>query len=140
MIVLACDHGGYELKEYIKQYFKKHKIEHTDVGALTLEPNDDYPDFAKKAVKLVLQDTHNRGIFICGSGVGISMVANRFKGIRCVLAYTPQLAQMSRLHNNANVLALGGRHITKTMALKIIKAFLNTEFEGGRHIRRLEKF
>ncbi len=140
MIVLASDHGGYELKEYLKLYFTKHKIEYIDVGALSYDANDDYPDFAKSAVKEVLKNENNRGIFICGSGAGISMVANRYKGIRCVLAYTPNLAQMARLHNNANVLALGGRQITKAMALKIIKTFLSTEFEGGRHIRRIEKF
>lgn len=140
MIVLASDHGGYELKEYLKQYFAKRNIEFIDTGALNYDPDDDYPDIVKPAVKQVLKDENNRGIFICGSGAGISMVANRYKGIRCVLAYTPILAQMSRQHNNANVLALGGRQISKTMALKIIKTFLNTKFEGGRHIRRIEKF
>lgn len=140
MIILACDHGGYELKEYLKQYFTRHNIEFLDTGASTYQPDDEYPTIAKSAVKQVLKDENNRGIFICGSGVGISMVANRHKGIRCVLAYSTQLAEMSRKHNNANVLALGGRYISKPMALKIIKTFLNTEFEGGRHTKRLEMF
>lgn len=140
MIVLACDHGGYELKEYLKQYFTKHNIEYLDAGALTYDANDAYPTIAKNAVKQVLKSENNRGIFICGSGVGISMVANRNKGIRCVLAYSPQIAEMARKHNNANVLALGGRYISKQMALKIIKTFLSTEFEGGRHTKRLEMF
>lgn len=140
MIVLACDHGGYELKEYLKQYFTKHKIDFLDTGAINYEPNDEYPTIAKNAVKYVLKDENNRGIFICGSGVGISMVANRHKGIRCVLAYTPQIAEMSRKHNNANVIALGGRYITKAMALKMVKIFMSTEFEGGRHVKRLEMF
>lgn len=140
MIILACDHGGYELKEYLKQYFTKHNIEYLDTGALTYDANDEYPTIAKNAVKQVLKSTDNRGIFICGSGVGISMVANRHKGIRCVLAYSTQIAEMSRKHNNANVLALGGRYISKQMALKIIKTFLSANFEGGRHTKRLEMF
>lgn len=140
MIILACDHGGYELKEYLKQYFTKHKIDFFDAGALTYEPNDEYPTIAKNAVKHVLKDENNRGIFICGSGVGISMVANRHKGIRCVLAYSTQIAEMSRKHNNANVLALGGRYISKQLALKMVKTFISTEFEGGRHTKRLEMF
>lgn len=140
MIILACDHAGFELKEYLKEYFNKHNIEFFDAGALTYEPNDEYPIIAKNAVKHVLKSETNRGIFICGSGVGVSMVANRHKGIRCVLAYSSQIAEMSRKHNNANVLALGGRYITKQMALKIVKTFLSTEFEGGRHTRRLEMF
>ena len=107
---------------------------------MTYEPEDAYPNIANKAVKLMLKDKSNKGIFICGSGVGISMVANRHKGIRCVLAYTTQLAEMARKHNDANVLALGGRYISKVMALKIIKAFLSTDFEGGRHISRIEMF
>jgi len=140
MIILASDHGGYELKEYLKQYFSKRKIDFLDTGALTYDENDDYPDFIKPAVKKVLEDTNNCGIFICGFGVGVSMAANRHKGIRCALAYDTLTAQMARLHNNANVLALGGRHITKAMALKIIKTFLTTSFEGGRHQRRINKF
>ena len=140
MIILACDHGGYELKEYLKHYFTKRKIDFFDAGALTYEPNDEYPIIAKIAVKHVLKDENNRGIFICGSGVGISMVANRHKGIRCVLAYSTQIAEMSRKHNNANVLALGGRYISKQLALKMVKTFLSTEFEGGRHTKRLEMF
>lgn len=140
MIILACDHGGYELKEYLKQYFAKRNIDFFDAGALKHDPDDDYPDIINKAVKSVLKDDNNKGIFICGSGVGVSMVANRHKGIRCVLANDVTTAQMARLHNNANALALGGRRITKTMALKIIKTFLSTSFEGGRHIRRIEKF
>lgn len=140
MIILASDHAGFQLKEYLKQYFTKHKIEYIDAGALKCDPNDDYPDIAKKAVKLVLKDEESKGIFICGSGVGMSMVANRYKGIRAVLAYDTLTAEMSRKHNNANVLCIGQNRITKAMALKIIKTFLSTSFEGGRHIRRINKF
>lgn len=140
MIILSSDHAGYELKEYLKQYFTKRKIEFVDAGALKYNAQDDYPDIIKSAVKLVLKDANNQGIFICGSGVGVSMVANRYKGIRAVLAYDTLTVQMARQHNNANVLCLGQTRVTKTMALKIIKTFLSTEFEGGRHIRRIEKF
>lgn len=140
MIILASDHAGYELKEYLKQYFTKRKIEFIDAGALTYDANDDYPDIVKSAVKEVLKDENNQGIFICGSGVGVSMVANRFKGIRAVLAYDTLTAQMSRQHNNSNVLCLGQSRTTKTMSLKIIKTFLNTPFEAGRHLRRINKF
>lgn len=140
MIVLASDHAGFELKDYLKQYFTKHKVEYIDAGSVNYDADDAYPDVAKNAVKVLLKNNNAKGIFICGSGVGISMVANRHKGVRCVLAYSTQIAEMARRHNDANVLALGGRYISKPMALKIIKTFLNTEFEGGRHIKRLEMF
>lgn len=140
MIVLASDHAGFELKDYLKQYFAKHKIEYIDAGSVNYDADDAYPDVAKNAVKVLLKNNNAKGIFICGSGVGISMVANRHKGVRCALAYSTQIAEMARRHNDANVLALGGRYISKPMALKIIKTFLNTEFEGGRHISRIEKF
>ena len=140
MIVLASDHAGYELKEYLKQYFTKHKIEYIDAGALTYDAHDNYPNIAKKAVKMVLKNENGRGIFICGSGVGMSMVANRHKWIRAVLAYDTLTAQMARKHNNANVLCLGQNRVTTTMALKIIKTFLSTNFDGGRHIQRINSF
>lgn len=140
MIILACDHGGFELKEYLKQYFSKHNIDFIDKGALEYNKNDDYPDIIKPAVKEVLKNSSNTGIFICGSGVGVSMVANRYKGIRCILAHNTQIVELARKHNNANVLALGGKYTSKQMALKIIKTFLETRFEKGRHLRRIDKF
>ena len=140
MIILASDHAGYELKEYLKLYFEKHKIEHIDAGALTYDANDDYPDIVKPAVKHVLKDENNRGIFICGSGVGVSMVANRHKGIRAVLAQDCETAEMARMHNNANVLCLGARKVCKRRATNIINTFLNTDFLGGKHQRRIDKF
>ena len=140
MIILASDHAGFELKEYLKVYFSKHKIEYIDVGALTYDANDDYPDIIKPAVKQVLKDENNRGIFICGSGVGVSMVANRHKGIRAALCQDIQTARMARMHNNANVLCLGARNICKRRATNIINTFLNTDFLGGKHQRRIDKF
>jgi len=140
MIILASDHAGFELKEYLKKYFAKHQIEFVDTGALNFDATDDYPDFAKKAVKSVLVDENNRGIFICGSGVGMSMVANRHKGIRAVLARDVKTAKMSRMHNNSNVLCLGQRSTSKNKAIKIILAFLTTKFMGGKHQRRIDKF
>ena len=140
MIILASDHAGYELKEYLKQYFTKRNIDFIDAGAIKYDENDDYPDIIKPATKQVLKDTNNRGIFICGSGVGVSMVANRTKGIRAVLASDTQTAEMARLHNNANVLCLGARTICKRRATNIINTFLNTNFLGGKHQRRINKF
>lgn len=140
MIILACDHAGYELKEYLKIYFTKRNIDFFDAGALKHDPEDDYPDIINKAVKSVLKSDQNKGIFICGSGVGVSMVANRHKGIRAVLAYDSKIAEMARLHNNANVLCLGARNICKRRATNIINTFLNTDFLGGKHQRRIEKF
>jgi ribose 5-phosphate isomerase B len=139
MIILASDHAGFELKQYLKQYFIKHKIDFFDAGALQYNPTDDYPDIIHKAVKLVLE-YKDKGIFICGSGVGVSMVANRYKGIRAVLAYDTKTVEMARKHNDANVLCTGQTRVTKTMALKLVKAFMTTDFEGGRHQQRIDKF
>ena len=140
MIILASDHAGYELKQYLKLFLSKNNIEFTDVGALTYDAQDDYPDLAKNGVSLMFQDDNNKGIFICGSGVGMSMVANRYKGIRAVLALDVKTAQMARLHNDANVLCLGQRRISKHKAIKIVLKFLTTKFEGGKHKRRIDKF
>ena len=140
MIILASDHAGFELKEYLKKYFTKNKIDFIDAGALIYDANDDYPDIIKSAVKQVLNDSSNRGVFICGSGVGVSMVANRFKGIRAVLAQDTQVAEMARMHNDANVLCLGARNICNRRATNIINTFLATNFLGGKHQRRIDKF
>lgn len=140
MIVLACDHAGYELKEYLKLYFTKRDIEYFDAGAIKHDPEDDYPDIINSAVKHVIKNINTKGIFICGSGVGVSMVANRHKGIRAVLASDAKTAEMSRLHNDANVLCLGARNICKRRATNIINTFLNTDFLGGKYQRRIDKF
>lgn len=140
MIVLASDHGGYELKEEIKKFLNKSKTEYIDMGATSFDKEDDYPDFAHQASKKVLENEDNSGIFICSSGVGMSMVANRYKGIRAVLANDYSTAFLARKDEDANVLCIGAKMISKRMALKIIKVFFRTEFEGGRHLRRINKY
>ena len=140
MIVLCADHGGYELKEEIKKFLTKNKVEFIDCGANSFDKDDDYPDFVQAAVPHVLENEDNAGIFICGSGIGVSMVANRFKGIRAVLANDYATAFLARKDEDANVLCMGARIVSKKMALKIIKVFFSSEFEGGRHQRRINKF
>ena len=137
-IGIGSDHGGYELKESIKEYLTQEDIEFVDYGTNSLE-SVDYPDFGKKVSDAVLNKEVDRGILICGTGIGISITANRIKGIRCALCSDTFSARMSREHNNANILALGGRVVGLGLALDIVKVFLETEFEGGRHERRINK-
>lgn len=140
MIVLCSDHGGFELKEEIKKFLTKNNVEFLDCGADAYDKDDDYPDFVHSAAPHVLENEDNSGIFICGSGIGVSMVANRYKGIRAVLANDYATAFLARKDEDANVLCMGARIISKKMALKIIKVFFSSEFEGGRHVRRINKF
>ena len=140
MIILASDHAGYDLKEEIKKFFNKENIIAIDVGCYSKEKLDDYPDFAKAGNAKVLEDPRNVGIYICGTGIGMSMVANRNHKIRAALCNDENFAMLSRQHNDANVLCLSGRKISPGKAIKIIKVFLTTEFEGGRHAKRLKKF
>ena len=140
MIILASDHAGYPLKEEIKKFFNRENIIAIDVGCYSREQLDDYPDFAKAGNIKVLEDTRNVGIYICGTGIGMSMVANRNSKIRAALCHDENSAILSRRHNDANVLCLAGRTITPRKAIKIIKVFLTTDFEGGRHARRLKKY
>ena len=138
MIILACDHAGYQLKEDIKAFFNKENITTIDVGTYSRESTD-YPDFAKAANKKVVENPNNIGIYICGSGIGMSMAANRNPKIRAALCTTVYFAELARRHNDANVLVLSGRYTSKLKAISIIKAFLTTKFEGGRHLRRIKK-
>lgn len=140
MIIIASDHGGYGLKEEIKKFLDNSNTEYLDVGAFEYDGADDYPDFAKKAIPAILEDKDNAGILICGSGIGMNMVANRYKGIRAVVANDLESAFFARKDEDANVLCMGARFISKRMAIKIIKMFFKTEFEGGRHKRRIEKY
>lgn len=137
-IVLAADHGGYELKEIIKEYLNSqgHQIE--DVGCYS-EESTDYPDWVSKAAKAVAAGEAERGIVFCGSGIGASIVANKVDGVRAVLCFSDYLAEYSRLHNNANVMALAGRLVAPDLAKRYVDIWLKTEYEGGRHQRRLDK-
>ncbi|NQY80421.1 MAG: ribose 5-phosphate isomerase B [Candidatus Caenarcaniphilales bacterium] len=134
-IFIASDHAGYELKEFLKLAF-----EGQDIVDLGCESNDsvNYPDFAHKISQEVLKDTTYKGILICGSGIGMSITANRYKGIRAALCSNKELAKLSRQHNNANILVLGARFIEQEQAKNIVDTWLQTEFEGGRHEKRVE--
>ena len=138
MIILASDHAGFLLKEDIKKFFKKENITTIDVGCYSIEPVD-YPDFAKSANQKVLENDNNIGIYICGTGIGMDICANRNPKIRAALCPNPTYARLARSHNNANVLVLGGRFTRKRKAIKIIKEFLTTQFDGGRHQKRIKK-
>lgn len=136
-IVIASDHAGYFLKEKIKDFLVKENHEVIDVGCFS-HVAVDYPEYGVRAIEKLLQGEVERGILICGTGIGMSIVANRFRGIRAALCHEPFSAKMARLHNDANVLVLGGRLIGDGLAIEIVKTFLDTSFEGGRHEKRLK--
>ena len=138
MIILACDHNGYELKEKIKEFFNAENINTIDVGCYSKDKFD-YPDAAISGCARVLENNQNVGIFICGTGIGMSMVANRNPKIRAALCQNKQHASLARRHNDANVLVLSGK-ISKRKAVGMIKVFLTTDFEKGRHLNRIKKF
>ncbi|MBO8143107.1 MAG: ribose 5-phosphate isomerase B [Thermodesulfobacterium sp.] len=135
-IVIASDHAGFYLKEKVKEFLQKENHKVIDVGCFSAE-SVDYPEYGAKAIEKILNKEAEYGILICGTGIGMSIVANRFPGIRAALCHEPFSAKMSRLHNNANVLVLGGRIIGEGIALEIVKTFFETPFEGGRHERRI---
>jgi len=137
-IIIGADHAGYTLKEYLKNYLKGKGWEINDVGTESADPVD-YPDFGCEVALKVARGDFPRGILICGSGVGMTVLANKFPGIRAVLCLDVETAKLSRLHNDANILCLAGRRTGKEDALKILDIWLNTAFEGGRHQRRLDK-
>ena len=136
-ISIGSDHAGVELKQHIMQTFAT-KYEFINVGTNT---NDsvDYPDFAHKAVSVYKKEKCERIILICGSGNGIQMSANKHKNVRCALCWSKEIAELARLHNNANALALPARFINKKQAVQIVEVFLQTPFEGGRHKKRMDK-
>ena len=137
-ICIASDHAGYNLKENIKDFLVKKNLSTIDLG-----PNNnssvDYPDFAKKVAKRVASKKSDVGILVCGSGTGMAISANKSKGIRAVQCYSNINTILSRQHNNANIICLGSRLTKKKLALKLVSIFLNTKFEGGRHLRRVKK-
>lgn len=139
MIALGSDHGGYELKKTVIDYLEKKNIPYEDFGCYD-KTSCDYPEFGRAAAQAVARGECEKGIVICTTGIGISMVANKVKGVRAALCQDPYSAKMTRLHNDANVLALGGGIIGKNLALEIVEVFLNTEFsQGENHIRRIGK-
>ena len=137
-ICIASDHAGFKVKDQIKNYLIKNHISIIDLG-----PNEDtsvdYPDFAKKVSRRIMQRKSDGGILICGSGTGMAISANKTKGIRAAVCYNTASTRLSRLHNNANIIAIGSRLTKKTGILKLIKIFLSTKFERGRHLRRVNK-
>jgi len=137
-IAFASDHGGLELKNAVKLYLDEKGHETTDFGTYTNE-SCDYPDFARRAAQAVANGDCEKGIIVCTTGIGVSMVANKVKGVRCALCTNVDMAVMTRKHNNANRLALGQKYVDLTLAKQIADAFLNTEFEGGRHQTRVDK-
>jgi ribose 5-phosphate isomerase B len=137
-ISLGSDHAGFELKEDLRGYLAEQKVEGIDLGVYNEEPVD-YPDIGASVAQKVSRGEVDRGILICGSGIGMSIVANRFPGVRAALCHDLYTARISREHNDANLLILGGRLIGKGLAREILKVWLETGFQGGRHQRRLEK-
>ena len=137
-ICISSDHAGYQLKEHIKAYFIKREISLIDLGPFE-NKSVDYPDYAKKISKRISGKRSDVGILVCGSGTGMAISANKTKGIRAAVCYNAKSTRLSREHNNANIIALGSRLIKKREAMKLIKIFLNTKFQGGRHLRRVKK-
>lgn len=137
-LLIAADHAGFDLKEDIKTFTFNQDIEWIDLGTYSGD-SVDYPDYGFKMADALKQGQADLGIIICGSGIGISIAANRYPHVRAALCTTPEMAQLSRQHNDANVLALGSRIISSETAKECINAFIDTEFEGGRHARRVDK-
>ena len=137
-IFISSDHAGYNLKEQIKKKFSK-KYKFQDLGTDTSKVSVNYPDYAHKLCKKIIKNTSNMGILVCGSGMGMSMAANKHKKIRAAVCYSTKNTKLSRLHKNANIITLGTRLKKKNTAFKCIEAFVNTKFEGGRHKKRVKK-
>ena len=138
VIAIACDHAGYQLKTEVVKQLAELGVQAEDLGCSNPNESVHYPEFGKKVVDNVLSRPHGRGILICGTGLGMSIVANRFPGIRAALCHDVSTAVMSRRHNDANLLVLGGRMIGPQLAREIVQAWLTTPFEGGRHQDRLD--
>jgi ribose 5-phosphate isomerase B len=138
-IVIGCDHAAFEMKEKLKAYLLQRGESVEDVGPHSAD-SVDYPDYGKKVAQMVSNGRFARGILLCGTGLGMSMVANRFPGVRAALCHDLFGATMSRRHNDANILVLGGRVTGETLAEEIVKVWLETPFEGGRHQKRLDLF
>lgn len=139
MIAIGCDHGGFELKQEVMEYLKENNLEYEDFGTYTTASTD-YPVYAKKVAEAVVSGKADKGILICGTGIGISITANKIKGIRAALCGDCFSAQATREHNDANILCMGARVVGAGLALKIVETFLNTEFSNDeRHINRIRQ-
>ena len=138
MIAIGSDHGGYELKEHVKKHLEERGIEVKDFGVFS-EESVDYPDCARPVCEAVLSGEYERGILFCGTGIGISMAANKFDGIRAALCGDVFSAKMAKEHNNANIICLGGRVTGRELAFMIVDTFLDAQFQGGRHQNRIDK-
>jgi len=136
-IAIASDHAGYQLKNDLKKYLEEKELLYTDFGTFKMD-SCDYPEFAYKACNAIIKDEFDRGILVCGTGIGMCITANKNKGIRAATIYDTDMARMSRLHNDSNVLCLGARILNTNDVLDIIDVWLNTSFEGGRHQRRVD--
>lgn len=137
-IAIAADHGGYERKEEFKKYYQERGINLTDLGTCSCE-SVDYPDIANVMVNEIMSGRADLGILICGTGIGISIAANRHKGIRAAILYNSEAARLACEHNNANIAVFGGRTMSLDESLKNFDIFLDAKFEGGRHLRRIGK-
>ncbi len=137
-IAIGSDHAGFELKELLKIYLESLHQPYKDFGTFSTTSTD-YPDWGGKVASTVSEGVHQRGILICGSGIGMSITANKFNGVRAALCTSEYMAEICRKHNNANILVLGGRTTSELMAQRYVKIWLQTPFEGGRHQKRIEK-
>lgn len=137
-IAVASDHAGFERKQAVLKYLQEQGIEYKDFGAYS-GASSDYPDYAHPLADAVSKGEFDEGITLCGSGNGINMTANKHQGIRSAICWMPEIAQLARLHNDANICALPARYITDEEAIEIVRIFLATDFEGGRHIDRINK-
>ncbi len=137
-IAIACDHAGFELKGVIAAHLKERGFSVKDFGSFTPDPVD-YPDYAHPLADAVDRGIYKRGITLCGSGNGINMVANKHQHVRAALCWIPEIAELARRHNDANVCSLPARFISKEMAIEVVDIFLDTGFDGGRHQRRIDK-
>ena len=136
-IAIGCDHGGYVLKDAVIGCLKKRGIEVIDCGTNSTD-SVDYPVFGEKVARLVAKGECEKGVVMCGTGIGISIAANKVKGIRCALCHDEYTAKMTAMHNNSNVIAMGGRVVTPEKAVQILENWLDTQSEGGRHIKRVD--
>ena len=138
MIVIGCDHAGFELKSKIINHLLEKGFDVEDMGCYS-EDSIDYADYAHPVASKVEENIEVKGILICGSGNGINMTANKHQGVRSALCWTPEISKLAREHNDANILTLPGRFVSEELALEIVDVFLSTDFEGGRHLNRINK-